>query len=138
MKNALIFATSWILFVCLVCYVDFRLTGGNALLSYNEYGQLVFDFRGYADQFSLIWNNFLNSVSDGIADMPLDFSSVLNAIKSVVNMIIYLINLILVPFNFLGMILESLVAVVGLSRSENFFVSFLRGLVAMSIPYLQM
>lgn len=138
MKNAIVFATSWVLFVCIVCYVDFRLTGVNSLLSYNEYGQLVFDFRGYAGQFSLIWNEFVNSVADGIKDMPLDFSTVINAIKSVVNMIIFLINLILVPFNFLGLILESLIAVVGLSNSNNFLVVFLRALVAASIPYLQM
>lgn len=135
--RALVFVVGFLLLISIITFVDFRMTGSNALLSINEYGMYQLDVKGYLNQFVVAWNRFTgNNVTDFNA-IPMDFSDVISTLKSIINIFICAINVLLYPFNFLGMVSEMILSLFGLASSDqNVIVVAVRTIVSISIPYL--
>ena len=100
-------------------------------------GQTLYTFNiyNYFSNISLGFNNFKNNIKNLV-----DYSEVVSdsdTRKTIINILIAIVNTLLLPFNILANCLNMVCSLVGLPmNSSNFLYSIFNGLGSFQFPYL--
>ena len=107
---------------------DYVLENGQMFLKFNLYNYLN-NFKGSFDKFQEL-------VSE-LGDNHYNFSGIVESLKSLCNIVISLLNVTLLPFSFIGSLLNVFLCLFGLPlNSSNPIYLVFNGIAGLQIPYI--
>lgn len=134
------FAITFITLIAVLGFIAWDVWEVNAFIEY-KYNVFVFDTYGYFKNITLAMDSWVDAVYDNltsIGDMSYDWSTITNSFISLANILIWFMNLALLPFQFLNMLYSLLVALLGFSLESmnNPFVELISVFRTLTIPYI--
>lgn len=110
---------------------------GSSLVVYNsEFNLYEFSLYNYLLNVQYGFNSFSQNISKFTA-VDLDWSSFINGLKSICNIVIAVLNAVLLPLSILGSVLNILLSLVGLPLNNSNFLYFIfNGIGSLQIPYI--
>lgn len=135
-KSVITFAIGCMFIIAIVGFIFTSLFGINTLVEFTgEYW--VFNAYDYCVNIVTATGDFSSVVANNINVPPVKFDSVINALNSVANILISQVNLVLVPFQFVGILLNMLMAIMGLPCvGDNFLYNIFSTFASYGISYL--
>lgn len=102
----------------------------------NNITLLTFDLNKYFLNISNNFETFKNNIKN-LYQVPLNWDTVINSIKSICNILISVLNTLLLPFSIVVQLLPLVFCLAGwYLEQDNFIVQIFSGLNGLQIPYL--
>ena len=114
--------------------------GGSTLIKkcYSSYNTFYYyaDWQSYLSNINVAFSNFTNSFTR-FGELTLNWDGLINCCKSICNLLIAGINIILLPFNLFSCICPLFFALFGMPlNSQNFFYTAFSIGINLNIPYI--